>query len=156
MFEGISKSISAVNKSSTLLSFPLFVFLACQCDPRGISSEQCDRATGQCTCVEGVSGKQCNECARGYLGEFPFCEPCHKCFNVWDPTVSELTDQTRRLEAQVTELLTNGVTEPYKELVGSLERNTKAVKAIIANRTAAVKLEQIQDLMHQITYVCKH
>lgn len=47
------------------------------------------------------------------------------------------------------------MTVPYKELVSSLERNAKAVREIVENNPAAVKLEQIQDLMHQIMYVHK-
>ncbi|CAG5927348.1 unnamed protein product [Menidia menidia] len=124
---------------------------ACDCDPRGISSEQCHRATGQCTCVEGVSGPKCDKCARGYQGEFPACEPCHQCFAVWDAVVGELLNQTRRVDAQVTELMTSMVTAPYKELIASLDRNAKAVREIVENKTAAVKLEKIQDLMDEIT-----
>ncbi|XP_026002832.1 laminin subunit beta-1b isoform X2 [Astatotilapia calliptera] len=129
---------------------------ACDCDHRGISSEQCHRATGQCTCVEGVAGPRCNECARGYHGEFPDCKPCHKCFAAWDTVVEELTNQTRRLEAKVNELQTVGVTAPYKELIGSLERNSKAVRDILESNAATVKLEQIQELMHQITGVMSY
>ncbi|XP_034719673.1 laminin subunit beta-1b [Etheostoma cragini] len=129
---------------------------ACDCDSRGISSNQCHRATGQCACVKGVSGQRCDECARGYMGEFPTCKPCHQCFAVWDTVVGELTNQTQRLEAQVTQLQTSGVTAPYKELVASLERNAKAVREIVENNPAAVKLEKIQDLMHQITGVMSY
>nr|XP_046234781.1 laminin subunit beta-1b isoform X1 [Scatophagus argus] len=129
---------------------------ACDCEPRGISSEQCHRVTGQCTCKEGVSGPRCDKCARGYQGEFPGCERCHQCFAVWDAVVGELTNQTRRLEVQVTELQNTGVTAPYKELISSLERNAKAVREIVESNPAAMKLEEIQELMHQITGVMSY
>ncbi|XP_037317086.2 laminin subunit beta-1b [Pungitius pungitius] len=129
---------------------------ACDCDPRGTSSDQCHRATGECTCVGGVSGPRCDKCARGHRGEFPACQPCHRCFGVWDAVVGELTNQTRRLEAQVTQLRTSGVTAPYKDLVSSLEANAKAVREIVERNPAAAKLEQIQELMHQITGVMSH
>uniref|UniRef100_A0A665WG42 Laminin subunit beta-1-like n=1 Tax=Echeneis naucrates TaxID=173247 RepID=A0A665WG42_ECHNA len=122
----------------------------CDCDPLGISREQCHRATGHCACREGVSGPRCDKCARGYQGQFPACEPCHQCFATWDNVVGELTNQTRRLEAQVTELQTVGVTAPYRELISSLERNTKAVREIVESNPAAVKLEKIQDKMQHI------
>lgn len=93
---------------------------------------------------------RCDKCARGYMGEFPDCERCHQCFASWDNVVSELTNQTRRLEAHVTELQTSGVTAPYKELIGSLERNAKAVRDIVESNPAAVMLEQTQELMQQI------
>lgn len=130
-----------------------FAIPACDCEPEGISSGQCHRATGQCACLEGFSGHRCDRCARGYKGDFPICKPCHQCFSVWDTVVGELTNQTRRLEAQVTELLTTGVTAPYKELISNLERNAKAVREIVLNKTASEKLENIQDLIHLIKYV---
>ncbi|MEQ2157850.1 hypothetical protein GOODEAATRI_006072 [Goodea atripinnis] len=147
----------------------------CDCDPVHSVRSSCDEVTGQCVCKPGFGGRTCRECkelfwgdpevkchdrfsgphcdqcARGYKGEFPTCEPCHQCFSIWDTAVGELTNQTRRLEAQVTDLLTTGVTAPYKELVSSLERNARAVREIVENKTAAEKLENAQDLMHQIT-----
>lgn len=105
--------------------------------------------------MASVSGPRCDKCARGYQGEFPDCQPCHQCFATWDRVVEELTNQTRRLEAKVTELQTSGVTAPYQDLVTSLETNVKTVTEIVQSNPAAMKLEEIQDLMHQITYVHK-
>ncbi|KAM6986063.1 laminin subunit beta-1b [Aplochiton taeniatus] len=122
---------------------------ACDCDPRGISKEQCHRASGHCACVEGVSGPRCDQCARGYHGEFPACERCHQCFVEWDRVVGELTNQTRRLENHVKELRYSGVTAPYKETVGSLEKSAMAVREILENNPAAQRLEEIQTLMQQ-------
>ncbi|XP_040031381.2 laminin subunit beta-1b [Gasterosteus aculeatus] len=128
---------------------------ACDCDSRGISSGQCHRATGACTCAAGVSGPRCDQCARGHRGDFPACEPCHRCFAAWDATVGELTNQTRRLEARVTRLRASRVTAPYKDLFGSLERNADAVRGIVERKPAA-ELEQIQELMQQITGVMSY
>lgn len=67
--------------------------------------------------------------------------------------MGELTNHTRRLELQVAELQRSGVTAPYKTLVQSLERNVQAVRDIVGSNPAAVKLEAIEELMQQITYV---
>lgn len=137
------------------LSVPLSLPLppACDCDLRGIASEQCHRSSGQCVCVEGVSGPRCNHCARGYHGTFPACERCHQCFAAWDGVVGELSNQTQRLKDHVTELQTNGVTAPYTDTVSSLEISAKAISEIVENNPAIQKTEDVQQMMQQVTYV---
>uniref|UniRef100_A0A674EVB5 Laminin, beta 1b n=1 Tax=Salmo trutta TaxID=8032 RepID=A0A674EVB5_SALTR len=124
---------------------------ACDCDLRGIASEQCHRSSGQCVCVEGVSGPRCNQCARGYHGEFPACQRCHQCFGEWDRVVGELTNQTQRLKDHVTELQTNGVTAPYTDTVSSLEISAKAISEIVENNPAIQKMEDVQQMVQQVT-----
>lgn len=34
----------------------------CDCDPNGVVSSGCERATGQCHCKEGVTGRRCDKC----------------------------------------------------------------------------------------------
>ena len=45
----------------------------CNCNKDGSSSFVCDKATGQCTCNELVTGETCDKCQDGY---FDFPNPC--------------------------------------------------------------------------------
>ncbi len=67
-----------------------FIFTACDCNPLGSSSQQCDRRTGQCPCLPGMAGLKCDRCARGTTGELPRCQPCGECFDNWDRIIKEL------------------------------------------------------------------
>uniref|UniRef100_A0A8D0CDK1 Laminin, beta 1a n=1 Tax=Scleropages formosus TaxID=113540 RepID=A0A8D0CDK1_SCLFO len=122
---------------------------ACDCDPRGIKEEQCDKTTGRCVCVEGVAGHRCDECARGFSGEFPHCERCHDCFQVWDQVIGELANQTRRLTERVGSLKASGVTGPYHETFNSIEQSTSAIQAILDQNPAAQPLAEIHELLEQ-------
>lgn len=53
----------------------MFFISACDCDPRGATSELCDQVRGQCSCRLEVTGRRCDHCRTGYWG-FPLCRPC--------------------------------------------------------------------------------
>lgn len=44
--------------------------IACDCDISGTreNTTYCDQRTGQCNCIDGRGGRQCNECPFGYWG----------------------------------------------------------------------------------------
>lgn len=65
-------------------------FLACQCDPEGAAFLQCNQTTGHCICKLGIGGEKCTECARGYLGQMPRCDPCGECFDNWDVILNDI------------------------------------------------------------------
>lgn len=44
---------------------------ACQCDPQGSLSSECDPHGGQCRCKPAVVGRRCDRCAPGYYGFGP-------------------------------------------------------------------------------------
>lgn len=48
---------------------------ACECDPQGSVHAFCHEATGQCECIPGAYGRQCDRCLPGHWG-FPNCRPC--------------------------------------------------------------------------------
>uniref|UniRef100_A0A665WEU1 Laminin subunit beta-2-like n=1 Tax=Echeneis naucrates TaxID=173247 RepID=A0A665WEU1_ECHNA len=41
---------------------------ACQCDPQGSLSGECDKVGGQCRCKANVMGRRCDQCAPGTYG----------------------------------------------------------------------------------------
>lgn len=137
-----------------LVMFPyLCVLSACDCDPRGIAEQQCNKATGHCLCVEGVSGPRCDTCARGYFGEFPHCERCHQCFAEWDVIVGDLTNQTHRLMQKVNAIKSNGITGPYQDTINNVERSANSIRELLAQNPATQPLTEIQSLLEQAMYV---
>ena len=55
--------------------------LSCNCNPHGSLSDQCDQITGQCYCVQGVTGRDCSQCKpRQVLVQGGRCKDCdHPC-----------------------------------------------------------------------------
>lgn len=68
-----SPSLSQRDRWRQLQPAPLST--ACNCDIRGSVSPFCYEATGQCGCLQGVTGRQCSHCLPGFWG-FPHCQPC--------------------------------------------------------------------------------
>lgn len=122
---------------------------ACDCNPRGIQTPQCDRATGQCICNEGVEGPRCDKCSRGYSGFFPDCVPCHQCFALWDVIVGELTNRTQQFLDRANALKITGVIGPYQQTLSTLEEKLGEIKAIIAQNPAAEPLKNIGNLFEE-------
>ncbi|XP_040262985.1 laminin subunit beta-2 isoform X2 [Bufo bufo] len=51
--------------------------LACNCDPQGSLSSECDQNGGQCRCKPNVIGRRCDRCAPGTYGFGPSgCKSC--------------------------------------------------------------------------------
>uniref|UniRef100_A0A8C0BC46 Laminin subunit beta-1 n=1 Tax=Buteo japonicus TaxID=224669 RepID=A0A8C0BC46_9AVES len=122
---------------------------ACDCNPRGIQTPQCDRATGQCICNEGVEGPRCDKCSRGYSGFFPNCVPCHQCFALWDVIISELANRTQQFLDRANDLKITGVTGPYQQTLNTLEEKLTEIKTIITQNPAAEPLKNIGNLFEE-------
>lgn len=137
-----------ITVGTQLTSDPVSVS-ACDCDPRGTSEPQCNKGSGHCVCVEGVSGPRCDVCARGYSGTFPDCRPCHQCFAEWDLVIGQLTNQTHRLVNKVNALKASGVSGPYRKSIESMEKSVADIRVILNHNPASQPLSEIQELLQQ-------
>lgn len=54
---------------------------SCNCHPVGASGKICNQTNGQCPCKDGVTGRECNRCARGYQQSGSPIAPCIKVPN---------------------------------------------------------------------------
>ena len=51
---------------------------SCNCHPVGASGKICNQTSGQCPCKDGVTGRECNRCAKGYQQSGSPIAPCIK------------------------------------------------------------------------------
>lgn len=51
---------------------------ACNCHPVGALGKICSQTNGQCPCKDGVTGRECNRCAKGYQQSGSPIAPCIK------------------------------------------------------------------------------
>lgn len=121
---------------------------ACDCDRRGIETSQCNRVTGHCACRQGISGVRCDQCARGFSGNFPACQPCHQCFGDWDRIVQDLATKTNALAARAQEIQTTGMTGPFEKRFKELEEKLAQAQSIVNARNATA--EAVTNLMGMI------
>nr|XP_042700198.1 laminin subunit beta-2 [Chrysemys picta bellii] len=85
-----------------------FAPAACDCDPAGAESLQCERLSGRCACRPGFTGQRCDRCLRGFHDNFPRCDRCPPCFAQWDLALARLHGRLRQLQEQARALQEGG------------------------------------------------
>lgn len=128
--------------------------IACDCDYHGSAKEQCDRETGQCACIVGISGYRCDKCDRGFEGEAPYCTTCGECFDNWDLILNGLQAQTDRVISQAKEIKTLGATGAYTKEFDAMEQKLATIRSLLDNTT--VTAQDISDLDDVVQKLREH
>ena len=120
--------------------------LACECNSYGSATYQCHRTSGQCVCIKGIGGYKCDQCARGYLGEAPYCSPCGECFDNWDDILTSLQAQTDNIIERAKQIKQQGATGAYTKEFEDVEKNIETIRNILNNTTVSTKdIKKIND-----------
>lgn len=124
---------------------------ACECNPEGSATQQCNQTTGHCNCMLGIGGEKCDSCARGYLGKAPNCSPCGECFENWDQTQKELSEQTENVFKSASEIKATGTTGAYNNQFETMEKKISEVRNILQTTTkSSTDLQTLNDVIDQL------
>ncbi|CAJ0568445.1 unnamed protein product, partial [Mesorhabditis spiculigera] len=120
----------------------------CECNPTGSATAQCNRQNGTCVCLPGSGGALCNECARGYTGQWPYCQPCGDCFHQWDGIVQGLKSKVEGLINTANNIEDTGVASAYDEKFEKMEGELAETKKKLEE--ANISQEHLDDLEKKI------
>lgn len=96
---------------------------------------------------------RCDECARGFSGQFPNCQPCHLCFGDWDRVVQDLAVRTKTLSERAQEIQTTGLTGAYEKAFRDLEKKLAQAQGIVNTRnTTAEAVSTLMELIEDLRY----
>lgn len=127
------------------------LLLACECNSYGSATYQCNRESGQCVCIKGIGGYKCDQCARGYLGEAPYCSPCGECFDNWDDILTNLNGQTDSIIERAKLIKTQGATGAYTKEFEDVEKKIEIIRDILNNTTVSTKdIKKINDQIDRL------
>ncbi|KAK7490606.1 hypothetical protein BaRGS_00018209 [Batillaria attramentaria] len=107
-------------------------------------SMQCDKRTGQCQCVAGVTGYKCDRCARGTTGELPNCVPCGECFDNWDRIIRDLRDSAKNISV-------TGAIKAFDEEFKLMSSHIDEIRRILASVDfTQVDINEVENMLETI------
>jgi chromosome segregation ATPase len=119
---------------------------------------QCNKHDGTCVCLKGISGKKCDQCARGYLGTAPRCESCGECFENWDATIQQLRDEALKLIERARKIKQTGAPGAYGKSFVTIENKLIDAEILISGSnvtdtdigTVNQTIQELQKLVEQL------
>ncbi|XP_053102816.1 laminin subunit beta-3 isoform X2 [Hemicordylus capensis] len=121
---------------------------ACDCNFQGTEEMGCDKVTGSCLCHAGFTGSRCDQCQRGYCGNYYRCEACHPCFQAYDDDLHRfgLRQATLKNSSQRLHLgtMSSGFSTRLLEAEGEVQR----IQGILGNPlTTEQGLDQVANII---------
>lgn len=98
-----------------------------------------------------MGGYKCDQCARGYLGEAPYCSPCGECFDNWDDILNSLSNQTTDIIDRAKQIKTQGATGAYTKEFVDVEKKIDIIKMILQNTTVSAQdINEIDSIIENL------
>lgn len=96
--------------------------------------------------MKGIGGYKCDICARGYLGDAPYCDPCGECFDNWDDILKALDSQTDGIISRAKQIKQQGATGAYTKEFEEVEKKLDTIRTILHNSTVGANdIKKIND-----------
>ncbi|KAL7985366.1 hypothetical protein Chor_003936 [Crotalus horridus] len=106
---------------------------ACDCNFQGTEVMGCNKLTGSCLCRSGFTGPQCNQCQRGYCGNYHHCEACHPCFQAYDDDIQRFGLRQAALKNSTQHLQIGTITSGFNSRLLEVERKIQHIQQMLDN-----------------------
>ncbi|XP_013910019.1 PREDICTED: laminin subunit beta-3 [Thamnophis sirtalis] len=105
----------------------------CDCNFQGTEVMGCNKLTGSCLCRSGFAGPQCNQCQRGYCGNYHQCDACHPCFQAYDDDIQRFGLRQASLKNSTQHLQGGTMTSGYSTRLLEMERKMQHIQQMLDN-----------------------
>ncbi|NXO02892.1 LAMB3 protein, partial [Rhinopomastus cyanomelas] len=109
----------------------------CDCDFQGTEDVGCNKATGQCLCLPGVTGSRCDRCQRGHCSTYPACELCHPCFHSYDGDIQRLRQRQAALANSTSRLAPGSGGSQLGPRLSQVQDNAQRAQDILSHPPVA-------------------
>ncbi|XP_063153517.1 laminin subunit beta-3 isoform X1 [Candoia aspera] len=106
---------------------------ACDCNFQGTEVMGCNKLTGGCLCRSGFTGLQCDQCQRGYCGNYHHCEACHPCFQAYDDDFQRFGFRLAALKNSTQKLQVGMMTSGFSTRLLEVERKIQHIQQMLEN-----------------------